>query len=130
MISLLLRTCMAAPHEAADSILWESILGSLHGIDDRTANAVVALGIRIVESRESRRNHEVGRCRKIKFKLLICVGCSIIHGERVPFLSWMLPISYDKKEFSLFATRNLLRQGIPQHFALNLIWCEAISYGS
>ncbi|MBP7249825.1 MAG: hypothetical protein KA985_02460, partial [Selenomonas sp.] len=44
-----------------------------------------------------------------------------IHGERVPFLSWMFPISYDKKEFSLFATRNLLRQGIPQHFALTLI---------
>ena len=40
----------------ADSVLWKSVLAPSHEIDDSTANAVVALGICIVESREGRRD--------------------------------------------------------------------------
>ena len=40
----------------ADSVFWKSVLAPSHEIDDRTANAVVAFGIRIVEPREYRRD--------------------------------------------------------------------------
>ena len=40
----------------ADSVLWKSVPAPSHEIDDSSANAVVALGICIVESREGRRD--------------------------------------------------------------------------